>query len=376
MIHHPSLSMSLGQSSLFKRFNIYMIFCILSLNAISLINLLSATTNIAQHLKGIFYSQFIWIGIGWGLYWLLTFVSYRFFVRFAYFFYFLNIAALIAVMFIGKTSYGAQRWINLGFFSYQPSETMKLAMILILAKHLSKYSPSQGIGFRDLLMPLILAGIPFALTAKQPDLGTALLILTISASMILTMRVRLHVLITGLCIALIAGPLAWQYALKPYQKNRVMTFLYPNKDPRGAGYNSIQAKIAVGSGQLFGKGFRNGSQSQLEFLPEKQTDFIFCVLSEEHGFLGCLATLGIYAILLLSVLQCAMSARDLYGALLSIGVFSLILWHVFVNIGMVTGLLPIVGVPLPLISYGGTSSMTMMVGLGWVSSAYYRKDMF
>ncbi len=376
MIHHPSLSLSLGQSSLFKRFNIYMIFCILSLNAISLINLLSATTNIAQHLKGIFYSQFMWIGIGWVLYWLLTFVSYRFFVRFAYFFYFLNIAALIAVMFIGKTSYGAQRWINLGFFSYQPSETMKLAMILILAKHLSKYNPSQGIGFRDLLMPLILAGIPFALTAKQPDLGTALLILTISASMILTMRVRLHVLITGLCIALIAGPLAWQYALKPYQKNRVMTFLYPNKDPRGAGYNSIQAKIAVGSGQLFGKGFRNGSQSQLEFLPEKQTDFIFCVLSEEHGFLGCLATLGIYAILLLSILQCAMSARDLYGSLLSIGVFSLILWHVFVNIGMVTGLLPIVGVPLPLISYGGTSSMTMMVGLGWVSSAYYRKDMF
>lgn len=376
MIHHPSLSMPLGQSSLFKRFNIYMIFCILSLNTISLINLLSATTNIAQHLKGIFYSQFMWIGIGWGLYSLLTFINYRFFVRFAYFFYFLNIIALIAVMYIGKTSYGAQRWIHLGFFNYQPSETMKLAMILVLAKQLSKFNPSQGIGFRDLLLPLALAGIPFALTAKQPDLGTALLIITISASMILTMRVRLHVLITGLCITLVAGPLAWQYALKPYQKNRVMTFLYPNKDPRGAGYNSIQAKIAVGSGQLFGKGFRNGSQSQLEFLPEKQTDFIFCVLSEEHGFLGCIATLGIYAILLLSILQCAMSAKDLYGALLSIGVFSLILWHVFVNIGMVTGLLPIVGVPLPLISYGGTSSMTMMVGLGWVSSAYFRKDMF
>ncbi len=376
MIHHPSLSVPIGQSSLFRRFSVYMIFSILTLNAISLINLLSATTNIAKHLKGIFYSQMIWIAVGWGLYWLLTFVSYRFFVRFAYFFYALNIIALVAVMFIGKTSYGAQRWINLGFFSYQPSETMKLAMILILAKYLSKYSPHQGMGFRDLFVPLILAGIPFALTAKQPDLGTALLILVISASMILTMRVRMHVLITGLCVALIAGPLAWQFALKPYQKNRVMTFLYPNKDPRGAGYNSIQAKIAVGSGQLFGKGFRNGSQSQLEFLPEKQTDFIFCVLSEEYGFLGCLLTLGIYAILLLSILQCAMTARDLHGALLCIGIFSLIIWHVFVNIGMVTGLLPIVGVPLPLISYGGTSSMTMMVGLGWISSAYYRKDMF
>jgi rod shape determining protein RodA len=153
--------MPLGQSSLFKRFNIYMIFCILSLNAIALINLLSATTNIAKHLKGIFYSQMIWIAIGWGLYWLLTFINYRFFVRFAYFFYVLNILALIAVMFIGKTSYGAQRWINLGFFSYQPSETMKLAMILILAKHLSQFNPSQGIGFRDLFTPLLLDSYHF-----------------------------------------------------------------------------------------------------------------------------------------------------------------------------------------------------------------------
>lgn len=375
-MRHHSLSVPIGQNTLLKRFSFYMILSVLMLNAISLINLLSATTNIAKHLKGIFYSQLMWIAIGWGLYWLLTFVSYRFFVRFAYIFYILNIIALVAVMFIGKTSYGAQRWINLGFFSYQPSETMKLAMILVLAKHLSRFNPSEGIGFRNLLVPMILAGIPFVLTAKQPDLGTALLILAISASMILTMRVRMHVLVTGLCVALVAGPLAWQYGLKPYQKNRVLTFLYPNKDPRGAGYNSIQAKIAVGSGQLWGKGFRNGSQSQLEFLPEKQTDFIFCVLSEEYGFLGCIATLGIYAILLLSILQCAMTAKDLYGALLSIGVFSLVIWHVFVNIGMVTGLLPIVGVPLPLISYGGTSSMTMMVGLGWISSVFYRKDMF
>ncbi len=375
-MRHHSLSVPIGQNTLLKRFSFYMILSVLMLNAISLINLLSATTNIAKHLKGIFYSQLMWIAIGWGLYWLLTFVSYRFFVRFAYVFYILNIIALVAVMFIGKTSYGAQRWINLGFFSYQPSETMKLAMILVLAKHLSRFNPSEGIGFRNLLVPMILAGIPFVLTAKQPDLGTALLILAISASMILTMRVRMHVLVTGLCVALVAGPLAWQYGLKPYQKNRVLTFLYPNKDPRGAGYNSIQAKIAVGSGQLWGKGFRNGSQSQLEFLPEKQTDFIFCVLSEEYGFLGCIATLGIYAILLLSILQCAMTAKDLYGALLSIGVFSLVIWHVFVNIGMVTGLLPIVGVPLPLISYGGTSSMTMMVGLGWISSVFYRKDMF
>lgn len=364
------------ERTLFRRIHIYLIFAILSLNVISLINLLSATTNIAKHLKGVFNDQIMWNSIGWSFFILLTLVSYRVFVRYAYFFYALNILALIAVMVIGKSSYGAQRWIDLGFFNYQPSETMKLAMILVLSKHLTKYDPRIGMGFKDLLIPLILIGIPFVLTAKQPDLGTALLIVMVSGLMLLTMKIRWPVLVTAVCLTLIAGPVAWKYGLKTYQKNRVLTFLYPNRDPRGAGYNSIQAKIAVGSGQLFGKGFRKGSQSQLEFLPEKQTDFIFCVLSEEFGFMGCLFTLGIYAILLLSIIKTAMGSKDMQGALLCTGVFALILWHVFINTGMVTGLLPIVGVPLPLVSYGGTSTLTMMIGLGWVSSVHFRKDMF
>lgn len=364
------------ERTLFRRISIYLIFALLSLNIIGLINLLSATTNIAKHLKGVFNDQMMWNSIGWGFFIILTLVSYRIFIRYAYFFYALNILALIAVMVIGKSSYGAQRWIDLGFFNYQPSETMKLAMILVLAKHLAKYDPRQGLGFKDLFMPAVLIGIPFILTAKQPDLGTALLIVMVSGLVLLTMKIKMRVLVTAVCLTLIAGPVAWKYGLKTYQKNRVLTFLYPNRDPRGAGYNSIQAKIAVGSGQIFGKGFRNGSQSQLEFLPEKQTDFIFCVLSEEHGFLGCLATLGIYAILLLSIIQTAMGSKDVQGALLCTGVFALILWHVFINTGMVTGLLPIVGVPLPLVSYGGTSTLTIMIGLGWVSSVHFRKDLF
>lgn len=364
------------ERTLFRRISIYLIFALLSLNIIGLINLLSATTNIAKHLKGVFNDQILWNSIGWGFFIILTLVSYRIFIRYAYFFYALNILALIAVMVIGKSSYGAQRWIDLGFFNYQPSETMKLAMILVLAKHLAKFDPRQGLGFKDLFVPAILIGIPFILTAKQPDLGTALLIVMVSGLVLLTMKIKMRVLITAVCLTLIAGPIAWKYGLKTYQKNRVLTFLYPNRDPRGAGYNSIQAKIAVGSGQIFGKGFRNGSQSQLEFLPEKQTDFIFCVLSEEHGFLGCLATLGIYAILLLSIIQTAMGSKDVQGALLCTGVFALILWHVFINTGMVTGLLPIVGVPLPLVSYGGTSTLTIMIGLGWVSSVHFRKDLF
>jgi rod shape determining protein RodA len=365
-----------SQRTIFKRINIYLVFALLSLNIIGLINLLSATTNIARHLRGVFNDQIVWISIGWLFFILFTLINYRIFIKLAYFIYGLNIAALIAVMAIGKSSYGAQRWIDLGFFNYQPSETMKLAVILVLARYLSKFDPRNGLDFRDLLVPAGLIGLPFVLTAKQPDLGTALLILMVTGLMLLTMKVRLRVLVTAFCIAMVAGPVVWKFGLKTYQKNRVLTFLYPNRDPRGTGYNSIQAKIAVGSGQIWGKGFRNGSQSQLEFLPEKQTDFIFCVLSEEYGFLGCLGTLGIYAILLLSLIQTALTARDMHGALISVGIFALILWHVFINTGMVTGLLPIVGVPLPLISYGGTSTLTIMAGLGWVSSIYFRKDMF
>jgi rod shape determining protein RodA len=368
--------MQVGKRNFFKRINIYIIFSVLSLNTIGLINLYSATSNIAKHLEGIFGSQIIWILIGWSAFALLTIFDYRIFVKFALVFYILNLVALVAVMAVGKSSLGAQRWVDLGFFRYQPSETMKLAIILIMARILSKFNAERGLGFKDLIIPAIALAIPFILTAKQPDLGTALLLCAIAASMVLTMKVKKRVLFSGIILALVAGPVAWEFALKPYQKNRILTFLSPNRDPRGAGYNSIQAKIAVGSGQLFGKGFKNGSQSQLEFLPEKQTDFIFCVLSEEHGFLGCLATLGIYTILLLSIIQCSFMAKDVYGSLLCIGVFSLILWHVFINIGMVTGLLPIVGVPLPLISYGGSSSLSIMVGLGWVSSTFYRKDMF
>lgn len=371
-----SLQMQVSKRNFFKRINIYIIFSILSLNTIGLINLYSATSNIAKHLEGIFANQIVWIFVGWAFFMLLTIFDYRLFIKFAPVFYILNLLALIAVKLIGKSSYGAQRWIDLGFFRYQPSETMKLAIILMLVRILARYNAEKGLGFKDLIYPGIALAIPFILTAKQPDLGTALLLLAVAGSMILVMKVKKRVILSAVALALIAGPIAWKFGLKTYQKNRVLTFLYPNKDPRGAGYNSIQAKIAVGSGQLFGKGFRNGSQSQLEFLPEKQTDFIFCVLSEEHGFLGCLATLGIYTILLLSIIQCSFLAKDVYGSLICIGVFSLILWHVFINIGMVTGLLPIVGVPLPLISYGGSSSLSIMVGLGWVSSTFYRKDMF
>ncbi len=194
--------------------------------------------------------------------------------------------------------------------------------------------------------------------------------------MILFMKVKRWIVGIVICSAIIAAPIGWSYILRDYQKNRIYTFLSPSNDPRGSGYNSIQSKIAVGSGQFLGKGFRKGTQSQLEFLPERHTDFIFSVLSEEFGFVGSFLTIGLFCILFALGVRIAMQAKDKYGALLVMGVLFYIFWHMFVNIGMVIGLLPIVGVPLPLLSYGGSSLITTMAGLGIVSSVAYRRYLF
>ncbi len=231
-------------------------------------------------------------------------------------------------------------------------------------------------GFRELFWPLVLVLLPFGLIVEQPDLGTAMTIMFICSSMIYFTKVKRSILVGGLALVLIAIPVAWKFGLREYQRNRVLTFLSPQSDPRGTGYNSIQSKIAVGSGRFLGKGFRQGTQSQLEFLPERHTDFIFSVLSEEHGFIGSLITIVLFCILFHTCIRIAMHARDKFGALLVVGVLSYVFWHMFVNVGMVMGLLPIVGVPLPLLSYGGSSMLTTMAGLGIISSVAYRRYIF
>ena len=223
---------------------------------------------------------------------------------------------------------------------------------------------------------MLLIGIPFGLIAKQPDLGTAIMIGIVGGSMVLFVGVRRYILVLSLVIGVVSSYFAWNYALKEYQKNRIETFLDPGRDPRGSGYNSIQSKIAVGSGRLLGKGFRKGTQSQLEFLPERHTDFIFSVLSEEHGFIGSITTIGLYCILFMMGIRIASQSQDRFGLLVVVGCLSLLFGHVAVNIGMVIGLLPIVGIPLPLLSYGGSSLLTTMFCLGIVSSVSYRKYLF
>lgn len=351
---------------------------IIALHIIGVVNLYSATHGLgAVQTDRLFVSQLFWLLQGWIVFIGVTLIDYQFFIRAAYILYGLNLMALGAVIFFGKVALGAQRWLDLGFFSYQPSESMKLALVLVLAKMLSQKVFPDGMGMKDLAFPLlILIGVPFLITAEQPDLGTAMMLFVIGSSILFFVRIRKAILVALAAILLMGATGGWFFGLREYQKNRVYTFLDPNRDPRGKGYNSIQSKIAVGSGQLIGKGFRKGTQSQLEFLPERHTDFIFSVLSEEFGFLGSFFTISVFGLLFMSMIRIAGHARDKAGALLTVGVTAILFWHMFVNISMVIGLLPIVGIPLPLLSYGGSNMLTTMAALGLVSSVSYRKYLF
>lgn len=372
------ISVSFGEKNIFQKIDWTLVILVLCLHGLGLINLYSATHGpLDKNVADLFVNQIIWLGVGWSVFLGLTIIDYNLLNRAAYAVYFFNLITLLYVTFFGKVALGAQRWIDLGFFHYQPSETMKLAMVVVLARILSRHSMhGRGLGFRELAVPLILLGLPFILVVKQPDLGTSMMIMAVSISMLVFCRVRKSIILGGLLALLVAIPVVWQYGLHDYQRNRVLTFISPHNDPRGTGYNSIQSRIAVGSGQFFGKGYRNGTQSQLEFLPERHTDFIFSVLSEEWGFVGSLLTLGIFCGLFYSIVRIAAGARDKFGALLCIGVLCYVFWHMFVNVGMVIGLLPIVGVPLPLVSYGGSSMLTTMTGLGLISSVAYRRYIF
>ncbi len=297
--------------------------------------------------------------------------------RWAYLIYGIGILLLVAVLLVGVSSKGSVRWLQLPGFRFQPSEVMKIGIILAMARYLSRNPPgSEGYGFKDLIIPFSLILIPMGLVMRQPDLGSALAAGGIGFLMVLFLGINFRALIV-MFSTLIAGLIpAWLFLLHPYQKRRVLTLLNPEADPLGSGYHITQSKIAVGSGQFFGKGYMEGTQSQLEFLPEHTTDFVFSVLGEEWGFFGVLIVLGAYFLLFLRLLILAGKARDLFASLLVIGVSLFIFIHVFVNVGMVIGLLPVVGIPLPLFSYGGTSLMMNMFALGLVQGVCMRRYIF
>ncbi len=297
----------------------------------------------------------------------------RFWLRYAYAIYAIVLLLLGAVEIAGSTGMGARRWISLGFINLQPSELMKITMVLALARYF------HGGGIEDirrplfLIPPILIVAAPSALVLRQPDLGTGLILLITAAALFFMTGVRIWKFATIGLLGLVSMPIAWQF-LHEYQRRRILTFLDPESDPLGAGYHIIQSKIAFGSGGLSGRGFLKGTQGHLNFLPEMQTDFIFTMLAEEFGLIGGLALLGGYLLLLIYGIAISLRSRSHFGSLLAMGVTTTFFLYVFINMAMVMGLIPVVGVPLPLISYGGTAMMTLMFGFGLLMSVWIHRD--
>ncbi len=352
----------------------------LSLTAIAvgvgLVTLYSAlNAGISTHLSGLFPRQLLWYGVGFVIMVICFLINYKTIERWGHLYYFFCIGLLVAVILFGKYVGGSKRWLAVGPASIQPSEMVKLAVIIMLARYYARIVRTEGVRLRELFTPVMITAIPFILIVQQPDLGTAMVIALIAASMTLYIKIERKTLIGLFATGALAIPVVW-FFLKGYQKQRILTFLNPDRDPLGAGYHIIQSKIAIGSGMITGKGFLKGSQNTLDFLPEQHTDFIFSVLSEEWGFLGSAFILFIFLMILVWGLQIAQRSRDPFGTILSVGVTCLIGWQVFINIGMVMGLMPVVGVTLPFISYGGSSAITMMAGVGLLLNVSMRRFMF
>ncbi|HYL33020.1 MAG TPA: rod shape-determining protein RodA [Stellaceae bacterium] len=300
-------------------------------------------------------------------------VDIRVWLRAAYGFYAVTMVLLIAVEVRGAIGMGAQRWIDLGVIQIQPSEFMKVALVMVLARYFNGM-PAEEIGNPlKLIVPALMILVPAAMVLKQPDLGTATMLVIGGAAMFFLAGVRVWKFAVVFAAAGAVIPFAWHH-LRDYQKNRILTFLNPESDPLGAGYHSLQAKIAVGSGGISGKGFLSGTQAHLSFLPERQTDFIFTILGEEFGLIGGLVLLALYAIVFIYGYAIAFRSRSHFGRLLAFGITTNLFLYVFINVAMVIGLLPVVGVPLPLVSYGGTSMLTVMFGFGLLMSVYVHRD--
>ncbi len=312
-------------------------------------------------------------GMGFAVMIVLALTDIKLLLRYAYVFYFITLILLVVVEVAGHTGMGATRWINLGFIKLQPSEFMKIAMVLVLARYFHTSSLQSIESVRGIIPPLLMAIFPAFLIVLQPDLGTALMLIFTTAAMFFVVGVQIWKFVVVFIGGLITIPFAWHF-LHDYQQNRVLTFLNPERDPLGAGYHIIQSKIALGSGGVFGKGFLKGSQSHLNFLPEKHTDFIFTMLSEEFGLVGAVLVVILNILILAYSYSFALKSTSYFGKLLAIGLATNYFMYVFINIAMVLGLLPVVGIPLPLISYGGTVMLSIMASFGIILCVHINRN--
>ncbi len=318
--------------------------------------------------------QIMWMIVALGTGTVILLIDYNRLISSAYLIYGLSILSLFIVLGFERVL-GAKRWIQIGNFSFQPSEFVKVAIILALARYLG-YNSGRMERWTSLIMPIILTIVPVALIIVQPDLGTAILLIPVLFSMLYVSGAKVRHLFALVLTGLAAFPFMWHYLLKGYQKNRLLVFLDPNIDPTGAGYTITQSKIAIGSGGLLGKGWLSGTQNQLNFLPERHTDFIFSVVGEEWGYLGCMMIVLLYLFLIIRGIKIASSTADASAKLLVAGLVTLLSLQIFINIGMTIGLMPVVGLPLPLISYGGSSLVCTMAIIALFINVRMRRMIF
>jgi rod shape determining protein RodA len=341
---------------------------------VGIVNLYSATSVYSGARAEQYVNQVYWLVAGGILAVFAASIDYRHFERLGYVVYIGGVVCLILVFILGRDIRGSARWIVVGSFQFQPSEFMKLALTIALAKFLHDDPRGEGRTLKDLVIPALLTIIPVLLILRQPDLGTAIILMLIFFSIASLMRLRLKSI--GALVGIIGGvvALAWNYGLKDYQRQRVTSFLNPEADLRGAGWQAHHARVAIGNGGLFGQGYMRGTQNQFKFLPDQYSDFPYPVFAEEWGFLGGILLIGLYGFLSVWAIRVASQSKDRFGAALSIGIGAMIFWQALINLGMVVGLLPVVGVPLPLFSSGGSSVMTMLMGVGLLMNVSMRRN--
>ncbi|HEY6417381.1 MAG TPA: rod shape-determining protein RodA [Candidatus Binataceae bacterium] len=348
----------------------------LALASVGLLSVVSASyTGPHKAINPLVVRQMIWIAVGALVMIMAVLFDYRALQSYAYPLYVAAVAMLAVVMVTGHATGGSRRWINLGLFKLEPSELAKLAVVLVMVRYLRAEPPAGGWRLRQLIIPALLLGVPLGLVLKQPDLGTGLVLILITVTLIFVSGISWRMLAVFALAAMMAAPLSWHY-LKPYQRQRLVSFINPQADPLGSGYHIIQSEIAIGAGGTFGKGFLQGTQARLNFLPEESTDFIFSVFAEEFGIAGSLLLLFLYGSLIARGAWIARHSRDRFGALLAIGITAIVFWQVTINIGMAVGMLPVVGITLPFVSYGGSSLLIMMAAMGILISVNTRRYLF
>lgn len=360
---------------IFKRYDFSFFGIAAAIFIIGILNLYSATQG-SPHMANLYKTQIAYFSVALAVGMAVSFLGPKNYYRYSYLFYFFNIFLLVVVLFMGQKGMGAQRWLIIGPIRFQPSEIMKMAAVLCLARWWSKHDTDRELGIKELIIPFGISFLPALLIILEPDLGTGLLILLIFFVMAFYRKLKWKTLMIIIAIGTISGALMYKFGLKDYQRRRILTFIDPTADARGSGYNAIQSKIAIGSGQFWGKGWTKSTQASLNYLPENHTDFVFSIFNEEHGFVGALILISLYIVLFFRFLWLANSVTRLFDAIVAVGLMSIFFWHTFINMGMVMGLMPVVGLPLPLMSYGGSSLVTFGLCCGIATSLSNSRNLF